>query len=672
MKFLKLITAATVSALCLATFCVSAEEVLTEKAGDVAEGAVAAEATLGSQENPYVISDKSGLENMASLTAQGQTKGVYFVLGNDIELNAPALFTYTETEVTAAKEGAVKWTPAGNETTPFEGVFDGNGHYITGLYCDNTNPCGGLFGVIDGAVVKNVNFDFALIEAKEYAGVVAGKVKGAAEISDCVVSGSVIGKQQELASVVGGIAGSVADGAKVSGCCFYGAATGSNAFSSNVGGIAGLNNGTVEKCAFGGRVYGVSMYFSSNVGGIVGSNHGEIKGCLSQGSAGAESTGEVNDCNAGGIVGYSDGYVSQCKNESAVTSYCASFSNSISTAGGIAGYVKNSDLYGCENNGKIQGLQGVFAGGIAGLSVVDNGQHKISDCLNNGEVTSDFGVAGGVCARVSASGYVTNKNELVSCANTADVNGASYGGSTGIVYSDGAEVVAQNCYYPAGYTDAFEEGSAAVANAGYTSGTALTGLTNTAVWKFESGKKPYIVYADGLAKKTSTITAEASQSIILPGSNIQAQGVGNIVLSKPLTAGIYDVIVRFTGNDETFAPKSVVVNVNVVVIPEKFALTGVDTSALTVADGVISGKVKVSMEAPEAGKEYNVITNVFVNGVFASTNFTPVTTQQAQFDGEYDITPVSVADGDVVVINVMVVDNAENVAPVCEDITVEA
>ena len=108
MKFLKLITAATVSALCLATFCVSAEEVLTEKADDVAEGAVAAEATLGSQENPYVISDKSGLENMASLTAQGQTKGVYFVLGNDVELNAPALFTYTETEVTAAKEGAVK------------------------------------------------------------------------------------------------------------------------------------------------------------------------------------------------------------------------------------------------------------------------------------------------------------------------------------------------------------------------------------------------------------------------------------------------------------------------------------------------------------------------------------------------------------------------------------
>ena len=78
------------------------------------------------------------------------------------------------------------------------------------------------------------------------------------------------------------------------------------------------------------------------------------------------------------------------------------------------------------------------------------------------------------------------------------------------------------------------------------------------------------------------------------------------------------------------------------------------------------------MEAPEAGKEYNVITNVFVNGIFASTNFTPVTTQQAQFDGEYDITPVSVSDGDVVVINVMVVDNAENVAPVCEDITVEA
>ena len=57
--------------------------------------------------------------------------------------------------------------------------------------------------------------------------------------------------------------------------------------------------------------------------------------------------------------------------------------------------------------------------------------------------------------------------------------------------------------------------------------------------------------------------------------------------------------------------------------------------------------------------------------MFASTSFTPVTTQQAQFGGDYSITPVTVADGDKVEINIMVVENTEKMAPVCEDITAE-
>ena len=164
MKFLKLMTtAAAICVLCLAAISTSAQDVETPPEN----GTVSDEAALGSQENPYVISDKSGLENLADLTAKGLTKDVYFELGCDIELNSPALFTYTEGELTQADEKAVKWTPAGSESNPFQGVLDGKGHYITGLYVDNTNQAGGLFAVMENATVKNLNLDFSLVDAKE-------------------------------------------------------------------------------------------------------------------------------------------------------------------------------------------------------------------------------------------------------------------------------------------------------------------------------------------------------------------------------------------------------------------------------------------------------------------------------------------------------------------------
>ena len=667
MKFLKLMTtAAAICVLCLAAISTSAQDVETPPEN----GTVSDEAALGSQENPYVISDKSGLENLADLTAKGLTKDVYFELGCDIELNSPALFTYTEGELTQADEKAVKWTPAGSKIKPFQGVLDGKGHYITGLYVDNTNQAGGLFAVMENATVKNLNLDFSLVDAKEYAGGIAGKMKGSSTISGCVVYDSVIGKQQELASVTGGIAGSVGEGSMISDCCFYGAVTGSNAFSANAGGIAGINNGLIEKCTFGGRTYGVSMYFGANVGGIAGSNHGSITGCLSQGKVGAESAGEINESNAGGIAGYSDGYIAQCKNESYVSGYCASFADSISTAGGIAGYVKNSDVYGCENNGEIAGLQGVYAGGSAGLSVLDNGEHKIYDCLNNGSVSSEYGLAGGICARVSASGYVTYKNEVISCVNTATVNGSSFGGVAGFIYKDGAAVSAQNCYYPAGYTDGFAEGTASVAKAGFTSGTALEGLTNADVWSFESGKLPAVKFADGLARKTSTITAESTQTVTA-GGTVAAQGVGTMTLSKPLTIGVHDVIVRFSGNEESFAPRSAVVNVTVAPAVENLLINSVDASSVTVSEGKVSGKVKVQMYSPKADAQYTVISSVLVGGVYQTSTFTPHTTQSGFYEAQFDIAPATVADGAQVVINTMIVENTDSMAPVCENVKTE-
>ena len=48
------------------------------------------------------------------------------------------------------------WLPIGNDVTPFTGNFNGAGHKITGLWINRTGDYIGLFGFIDGAVIKNV------------------------------------------------------------------------------------------------------------------------------------------------------------------------------------------------------------------------------------------------------------------------------------------------------------------------------------------------------------------------------------------------------------------------------------------------------------------------------------------------------------------------------------
>ena len=668
MNFKKLRTlAACLAALCLAAFPVLAEDadVKNEQAA-VQEETQAVLGGEGTAESPYLVADADGLEYVAQLAAEGKTKGVYFKLENDITLNDVSVFEMTEGYLSSAKENAAVFTPVGTTSAPFEGTFDGDGHYITGLYCKDSTEAG-LFGVVRNGVIVNLNLDFALVDAKEYAGALAGKLEGASKIENVVVSGSVIGKEQVLSSVVGGLTGVVSEEAQVVDSVFYGAVSASNAFSANAGGIAGINKGTIDKCNFGGKAFGTSMYFSANVGGITASNHGTVSGCRSQGTVGVETAGEVNDGYAGGVAGYTDGEIYGCKNDSTVTGYCASYGDSICAIGGVAGYVKNSEVYLCSNDGKIVGEQGTYAGGVAGLSVVDNGEHKIYDCLNNGEVSSAYGVGGGILGRISVSGYVTNKNELLTSVNTADVSGQVSGGAVGVVYEDSASVVVENCYYPAGQADGAEEGSASVADAGFTSGSALAGLGTA--WKFESGKMPELVFADGLAKSTSTITAEKTQSFN-GNQTVTATGVGTMSVSKTIVPGTYDVIVRFTGDENSFAPAPVIVTVTVIEIYDKLEIKSVDTSALTLSDGTLSGKLSVGIASPEAGKSYTAVCGIFVDGVLKTTGFAPVTTVNGLASFEVAVASVTVSEGQTVEVNALLIENTENLSPVCENIKV--
>ena len=102
----------------------------------------------GTAENPYKISLPKQLAALATEVNNGTYTGTeqHFALQGDLDLS-----DYED------------WTPIGSTTHPFTGVFDGQGHTISGLTINNNNPNDvkewGLFGMVQDATIKNVRVD---------------------------------------------------------------------------------------------------------------------------------------------------------------------------------------------------------------------------------------------------------------------------------------------------------------------------------------------------------------------------------------------------------------------------------------------------------------------------------------------------------------------------------
>jgi len=134
------------------------------------------------------------------------------------------------------------WRPIGDtDSTAFRGTFDGGGHVVTMLQTEKpVAGCGyrGLFGCIaQGATVKNLTLSACKMRGWNYVGTLAGVNEGT--IDGCHAVFSVI------SSIGSGM---------------------------NLGGICGMNRGTISRCTTSKSVWvgGVRDY----AGGICGSNEG--------------------------------------------------------------------------------------------------------------------------------------------------------------------------------------------------------------------------------------------------------------------------------------------------------------------------------------------------------------------------------------------------------------
>jgi ABC-type transporter Mla subunit MlaD len=245
----------------------------------------------------------------------------------------------------------------------FGGTFQGQGHRITGLRLTGSGSNLGLFRYLQsGAVVEELTVSGSVTPSGTKSTV--GGIVGvnAGSVLNCVFAGTVKGT-----SNVGGIAGQNAASGQIAGCSVTGLVIGKT----DTGGVAGRNSGVVLKCENKASVNTADPDTASVSDEL--SELGSIDPL--ELTDGENAVNLLNDsADTGGIAGYSSGVVQSCTN-SGVVGYPHVGYN----VGGIVGR-QTGYLAGCSNSGTIYGRKDV--GGIVGQAEPDVLLNPGKDTLN--------------------------------------------------------------------------------------------------------------------------------------------------------------------------------------------------------------------------------------------------------------------------------------------------
>ena len=283
-----------------------------------------------------------------------------------------------------------EWTPIGNKTNKFQGVFDGNNQTIKNLVITSGSSYVGLFGFTTDGEIKNLTVENA-------------KVKGYTEVG--VVAGSPYTSKYANITVKGHV--------EVNGLSYVGAVGGKNAYASwnnitvDVDADSYVNANSVED----GKAY------RSYVGGVIGSM-GEGGHTISNVTSNIDVKGST--CDVGGIVGiahYGNNFVNVTCNAD-VEIYSADDEDEAQEIGGIAGVWMNSNA-----NSPVTFKNCKF-----------NGELK----ANNGYVINTDKFTNRVCAAYNSNGpgkLIIDGVEYMQTENGVTINGA-------VVAADSEDMVA--------------------------------------------------------------------------------------------------------------------------------------------------------------------------------------------------------------------------------------
>lgn len=301
--------------------------------------------------------------------------GAHFVLANDITI--PAIY---DNQINIASDSS----------NPFYGVFDGNGHTITGLKHSTYAADSGLFAFTDEATIKNLVLEQADIQTVHRGGFIVGHAENTKFLNISVrnskmriISGGVaIALLTADGATLGGIAGEAIEGSLMYNCetvdvfMDTGEAEGISALEGDgyfIGGLVGtLNNSHIEYCRTISKTE---------------SDSGRIEADLVVAVAAAS----FKNIYVGGIVGEMN-YVS---------SVLDSFSNIALYSDPATGLTVIGAVYG-------------YLGGIAGITW--GTECKIERCHYSGTAyQKDFGGVG-----IVAPVYNTHRGGVIGCINEAE------------------------------------------------------------------------------------------------------------------------------------------------------------------------------------------------------------------------------------------------------------
>ena len=219
----------------------------------------------------------------------------------------------------------------------FDGTFDGANHTVRSFNVDYKGSDYGFFRYLgENAYVCNFSVSGSVNTSGSQKNI--GGIAGVnyGTITNCTFYGKVNGT-----TYVGAIAGINKPGANITNCLSDAVVTATN----QTGGIAGKNEGLISECVSRSRVNTDELASSLDVGGVdVGTFN---------------ITQHVVDRNdMGGIAGNSSGVISSCTNYGTI-----GYNHTGYNVGGIAGS-QNGKILNCTNEGDIYGRKDV--GGIVG------------------------------------------------------------------------------------------------------------------------------------------------------------------------------------------------------------------------------------------------------------------------------------------------------------------
>jgi hypothetical protein len=348
----------------------------------------------GTAQDPYQIA------TAADLIALGETPADYdkhFLLTADIDLDPklPGRKVFDKAVI------GLNWT------TPFTGVFDGNGHKISHLTVKGQDFLG-LFGQLAfGGEVKDLGVaDVSITGSGSCVGGLAGENQGT--VSQCYSTGAVSGSTN-----VGGLVGAAGGESAVTHCYSVGSVSGG----SYVGGLVGQNGGTVTCCYSTGGVSGAGF----RAGGLVGNNHGTVTQCHSIGAV-----------SGGGAVG---GLVGDNENGSVICCYSTAVVNGVGSVGGLVGLNERGNMTCCYSAGAVRAT-GNSVGGLVGY----NECGTVTQCYSTGTV-----------AGASAVGGLVGKDEGIVSESFWDTQTSGQAASAGGIGRTTAQMQDPNAFRAAGW-----------------------------------------------------------------------------------------------------------------------------------------------------------------------------------------------------------------------------